>query len=485
MIVAEHRSPEPARTKSERPLQLLRLSAKSDLALRELANALRGSPRLARGGIVGRSVLHGQYRPAEFPHRLALAAASSAQAQFELAAFAAGEKAQRTSTGHVDERRRKVAFVFSGNGQDLVGIGRRLFETQPTFRRTMGRCAELTRGWLKCDLLEAIYSESGQPALVEKPTGNPALANAALFALEYALAELWGMWGIRPAAVTGRGVGEFAAACVAGVFRLEDALRLALECGRPRESTSAADMAARLPEPEWAGVRCGQPVMTFVSGVTGAVVREAELTDPGYWQSQSRHRAETTSAVTQLAETGYRLFVEIGPGAFLASEPAPAVADQKVAWLRSLRRDRDDWEQMLESLAELYVSGVNVDWSGFDRDYARQRVDAPTYPFRRERCWIEVAESSRHAPHRLHDDEAARHPLLGRCTRSPVIKETIFECEVAASAVALLERPSRARHGRIPDDGLSRNGDCCRNRGVWCGGSPLGRCRDFRGAGAP
>ncbi|NPC83906.1 SDR family NAD(P)-dependent oxidoreductase, partial [Pyxidicoccus fallax] len=104
-------------------------------------------------------------------------------------------------------------------------------------------------------------------------------------------------------------------------------------------------------------------------------------------------------------------------------------------WVGSLRQGSSDWEQMLGSLARLYVRGVEVDWAGFDKDCAWRRTSLPTYPFQRERYWVERPRG----PERAATAGAGTHRLLGRRISSPVLKETVFESSVSTGALAFLE----------------------------------------------
>jgi iturin family lipopeptide synthetase A len=229
MLVAEAPAAAERRTEAERPLHLTTLSAATEPALRQLAERLRrhleAHPSASLADVaftanVGRSHLR---------HRRALVAGSTQQLCDGLSALAAGKQApgvlgapQRSPAAP------KVAFLFTGQGSTYAGMARQLYETQPSFRRTLERCAELLAPLLERPLLTLLFpSRPAGSALIETAHAQPAL-----FALEYALAELWQSWGLAPDAVLGHSVGEYAAACVAGVFGLEDALKLVAERGR-------------------------------------------------------------------------------------------------------------------------------------------------------------------------------------------------------------------------------------------------------------
>ena len=125
----------------------------------------------------------------------------------------------------------EVAFLFTGHGSQYLQMGRKLYETQTTFRAVMDKCDEIVRPYLDCTLKEILY-DPGDPALLEEMK----YAQPALFAIEVSLAQLWQSWGIRPTLVMGHSVGEYAAACIAGLFNLEDGLKLVATRGRLMDS---------------------------------------------------------------------------------------------------------------------------------------------------------------------------------------------------------------------------------------------------------
>jgi phthiocerol/phenolphthiocerol synthesis type-I polyketide synthase E len=132
----------------------------------------------------------------------------------------------RVFTGATQYEKRPVAFMFPGQGAQYVGMGRTLYEREPVFKSELDHCAELLQSSLGVDLREIIYANDLPPEEAAARLADTRFAQPALFAVEYALAKLWIEWGIVPQAMIGHSIGEYVAACLAGVFSLEDALRL-------------------------------------------------------------------------------------------------------------------------------------------------------------------------------------------------------------------------------------------------------------------
>ncbi|MET0791173.1 MAG: type I polyketide synthase, partial [Polyangiaceae bacterium] len=136
-----------------------------------------------------------------------------------------------------------VAFLFPGQGAQRVAMGRALYEEQSVFREVVDRCSELLVPHLGLDLRELIFADaSSDPAAAR--LAQTALTQPALFVIEYALARLWVSLGVVPDALLGHSVGEYVAACLAGVFELEDALRVIAARGRLLQSTKPGAMLA-------------------------------------------------------------------------------------------------------------------------------------------------------------------------------------------------------------------------------------------------
>lgn len=142
-----------------------------------------------------------------------------------------------------------VAFMFPGQGAQYVNMGLELTDEISTFRDLIDRCSELLKPDLGIDLRHVLYPKQEQTNQATEHLKQTTITQPALFVIEYALAELWMSWGVRPQAMIGHSIGEYVAACVAGVFSLEDALSLVALRGQMMQQLPAGSMLA-VPLPE-------------------------------------------------------------------------------------------------------------------------------------------------------------------------------------------------------------------------------------------
>jgi acyl transferase domain-containing protein/NADPH:quinone reductase-like Zn-dependent oxidoreductase/NADP-dependent 3-hydroxy acid dehydrogenase YdfG/acyl carrier protein len=218
-----------------RPMHLLTLSGRSEAALVQSAQrhaaflAAHDALPDARLADICATAATGR---AHFVHRVALMAPDAAGLTAQLRAVADGREAVGAVRGQAAARVR-VAFLFTGQGSQYVGMGRELYDTEPVFRATLERCATVLDPLLPQPLLKLLFEPTD--GLLDQ-TGQ---TQPALYALQVALAALWRHWGVEPSAVIGHSVGEFAAAAVAGVFSLEDGARLIAARGRLMQALPA------------------------------------------------------------------------------------------------------------------------------------------------------------------------------------------------------------------------------------------------------
>ena len=472
----------------ERPLHILTVSARDEAGLRAVAGRLEAHlgahPDLPMGDVAftanaGRTAL---------PLRAAMTVRTIAEARKHLGSIARGAADPRVVRGEASiETAPRIAFLFTGQGAQYAGMGRELYETQPVFRAVLDRCDALLRAEMDEPLLSILYGEAA--ARIDQTR----YAQPALFALEYAMARMWQSWGVSPALVLGHSVGEYVAACIAGVFTLEDGLRLVAARGRLMQALPAGGAMAAVWAPEhrvadgigtadgrvsiaavngpesvvvagpqtdvdalcamWsadgvrtkaltvshafhsplmdpmldafekvaASVTYARPKLGVISNVTGARATGSELGSAAYWRRHVRATVQFAAGVQALADEGVTAFLEIGPAATLLGLAPACVTTETAAWLPSLRKGRDAWGTLLGSLGALFVRGADVNWLAFDADYARRKVALPTYPFQRERFWVEArpaaAADARDSFYELHWRE--KPPAARRAADAP------------------------------------------------------------------
>jgi acyl transferase domain-containing protein len=433
----------------ERGQHVLALSARSEGALRQLGESYAAElePGLMELGDLCYTANAGR---AHFEQRLAVVGSTAEQVRLRLREALPGERVQAREGV-------RAAFLFPGQGAQYAGMGEELYRTQPVFRAVLEECAEYLREELERPLLEVLWGNATEWL------DHTEYTQAGLFAVEYALARLWQSWGIEPGVVVGHSVGEYVAACVAGVYSLAEGLKLiagrgrlmaavggrgamtAAGAGEERvrealqgfeervgiaavngpESTVISGYEAELGRVEQrleqrgirvqrlkvshgfhspqmremegafealaAGVKFAPPRLRMISSVTGRVVEREQMSEAGYWRRQVSAPVRFREAMESLRAQGSEVFLEVGPGTTLGALGQQSVGGSGQMWLTSLRRGRGECEQMLDSLAQLYMWGAEVDWAGFDQPYGRRRVPLPTYPFQRQRYWIDAA----------------------------------------------------------------------------------------------
>ncbi|HEX4415415.1 MAG TPA: type I polyketide synthase, partial [Lacipirellulaceae bacterium] len=224
---------------ADRPIHLVKLSAKSEAALHQQAAQLADYLAHNSASIAADVCWSANTGWSDFNQRAIVTAADTEQLRNRLTAFSSGEKLP-AGVKHATVRligRPNVAFLFTGQGSQYEGMGRQLYESQPVFRQALEKCDAMLRNlWNDQSLLDILYPQNESTAKEDAPLNQTRFTQPALFALEFALAELWASWGVRPDIVLGHSVGEYAAACVAGVMTLDDGLRLIAERARLMQS---------------------------------------------------------------------------------------------------------------------------------------------------------------------------------------------------------------------------------------------------------
>ncbi|WP_425347925.1 SDR family NAD(P)-dependent oxidoreductase [Streptomyces roseochromogenus] len=387
----------------------------------------------------------------------------------------------------------RLAFLFSGQGAQLPGMGTRLAAAFPAFAAAFDEIRARLDPLLDRPLADVL----DRAELLERTE----YTQPAMFAVEVALYRLLESFGVRPDILAGHSVGEFAAAHVAGVLDLKDACTLVAARGRLMQALPeggamfavqatedevtpllgdgvgiaavngpqsvvisgpagpARALAARfervkelvvshafhsaLMEPMLeefgeiaASLSYGTLRIPLVSTLTGAPAAPDELSTAGYWVRHAREAVRFADAVTALHEAGVRHFAEVGPGSALTAAAGECLPDE-AAVVPLLRKDREETEAFVSGLAALHVHGAAVDWTALLPH--RDGSDLPTYAFQRGRYWM-TGDLGLPRP-------AADHPLLGTAVELAGADGTLY-----SGHLSLADHPWLADHtvGGVP-----------------------------------
>ncbi|HEU4321543.1 MAG TPA: MupA/Atu3671 family FMN-dependent luciferase-like monooxygenase [Roseiflexaceae bacterium] len=474
-------APAPRPPAPARPSELLVLSARSPAALaaaaERLAQHLQAHPALPLADVA--STLQTGRRA--FAHRLAFVCRTAAEAVEILRDPASPRRMLST----VEPQRRPVAWLFPGQGAQHVGMGADLYAQEPAFRDALDRCAALLTPLLGLDIRTLIFAEPEAESTKDTKGTNGSehgnaklktqnskltetvLAQPALFAVEYALAQLWLARGVVPQALLGHSLGEYVAATVAGVFSLEDALALVAARGKLMQTLDGGAMLAvalgeqqigELLTPELALAAVNGPTTCVVSGsdqaiaglaerltaqgqvfrrlhvsqafhsplvepileefrqqlqrislrapqlpiasnLTGGWLTAAEATSVDYWVQQARQPVRFADGLRSVLADGATVLLEVGPGqtlAALARRQIPAGVEVQPSLPHPQEAAAAHGEGLWPALAGLWLAGVELDWSAGQA--GRGRVPLPTYPFERQRFWVEPPRPRSDAP---------------------------------------------------------------------------------------
>ncbi|MEM8832501.1 MAG: beta-ketoacyl synthase N-terminal-like domain-containing protein, partial [Cyanobacteria bacterium P01_G01_bin.19] len=219
---------EPEKTIEKEPsLQLFTVSAKSKNALRDFAQSYGETIRHSAFSLEDICTASNIKR-SHFNHRLTCIAKIKEQLSKQLLGFVAEKEALGVNYSCVGNKSVRVCWMFTGQGSQYVGMGEELYRTQLVFRHALDRCAAILESYLDVPLLEVVF----EPAVSAAKLDLTQYTQPAIFAIEYALAQLWLSWGVTPDYVMGHSIGEYVAACIAGVFNLEDGLKLVAHRGK-------------------------------------------------------------------------------------------------------------------------------------------------------------------------------------------------------------------------------------------------------------
>ncbi|HYP01167.1 MAG TPA: type I polyketide synthase, partial [Pyrinomonadaceae bacterium] len=346
-----------------RPYQLLLLSARTSTALEaattNLARHLKQNPALNLADVaytcaVGRRA---------FEHRRAVLCRDVEDAARALETL----DAKRVFTNFHETAERPVAFLFAGGGTQYVEMGLELYGLEPVFREQVDACSELLQPYLGIDLRRVLYPRAEEKEAAARQLNEMSVFQPALFVIEYALARLWMSWGIEPQAMIGHSTGEYAAACLAGVFTLEETLSLLAARGRLMQQMPAGAMlAVPLSEEEVQPFLNGElslaavnsPAMCVLAGTLDAVGRlEANLQDRGL---DCRRLQTAQAAHSKMMEPILGAFVERVERLALQPPRIPFISNVTGTWITDAQAtDPLYWSQHLRQTVR-FADGVGT-----------------------------------------------------------------------------------------------------------------------------
>ncbi|MDQ0841396.1 type I polyketide synthase [Streptomyces sp. V1I6] len=423
------------------------LSAKSEAALRAQAERLRtriASDALLEPADVAYSLAASR---AALERRAVVVATERDECLAALKALAAGEQVPGLVQGTVADG--GLAFLFTGQGSQRLGMGSELYETYPVFAEALDAVA--ARLDLEVPLKDALFGADGDVL------DQTAYTQPALFAVEVALFRLVESWGLKPDFLAGHSIGEIAAAHVAGVLSLDDACTLVAARGRLMQAlpTGGVMIAVQASEDEVQplltdrvsiaaingpqsvviagdeadavaiaesftgrktkqlvvshafhsphmdgmladfrkvaeGLSYAMPSIPVVSNLTGAIVSD-EMSSADFWVRHVREAVRFLDGIRTLEAVGVTTYIELGPDGVLSALAQDCLTEDGATFAPALRTGRPETETITTALAQAHTHGTPVDWQAYFSGTGARRVDLPTYPFQRKRYWLEEA----------------------------------------------------------------------------------------------
>ncbi len=449
-------APDLDRQRSDRKHHLLVLSAKSQNALESLtgniADHFQAHPEIALADVA--YTLQVGRKP--FPYRRAIVCETVPEAIERLRC----PNGEEVGNGVAEQKNRPVVFMFPGGGTQYPGMGQEIYQSESIFRENFDKCTELLKPILGRDLRTLLHGDASEAESAAAELKRPSFALPAIFATEYAMAQLFMSWGINPESMIGHSLGEYTAACLAGVFSLSDALALVTLRGKLIETLPPGAMlsvylgeasitalglsdvcVAAINSPENCVISGGKdaieqaaaifvskgiefrrlhieaaghsymidpildelrsflgrlqlsaPQIRFISNLTGTWITSEQAVNPDYWVRHFRQTVRFADGASELLKQPNIVFVELGPGHALGSLMRVLIKGKSVPVISSMKHPHEtvpETHVLYKSLGRLWLAGTDVNWKAFHAGEPCHRISLPTYPFERQRYFVE------------------------------------------------------------------------------------------------
>lgn len=332
----------------------------------------------------------------------------------------------------------KIAFVFTGHQAQSVSKGRQLYENHSLCREIVDNA----NAWLiaqgQLSVIDLLYPELSNNQLI-----NEILSIIpAVFVLEYALSALWKSWGIEPEVVMGNGIGEYVAACVAGVFCLEEGLKLIIARTKSMHQLSTQN-ENEINEQEFEKIAekidYKKPTLQIITNDTGAILDQAF--NSKYWLGHRLESLKPPFSLQILQEIGVNVIIEIGPDQICLPFETPTLINEELLYINSWPSEHENEKRLTESLCRLYVAGLSINWKGYHEVSSYRKLTLPTYAFQREEFWPEPQINIRNNVliHLNSNERSTDHPLLGKRLPLSHSEDIYFESHLSALSPVFLK----------------------------------------------
>lgn len=392
-------------------------------------------------------------------YRFAVVGNSKEQIIKEIDNALKNEEAKKFYMGKTEGKKKKSAFLFTGQGSIYKDAGREFYEKSKEFRETFDLCNNRFKELLGISIKDSLFGAK------EEQLTNALYSQPVIFSLEYSLTKIWDSLNIKPDYVIGHSVGEYAAACYCGMLSFEDATKMIAmrsklmasvkpngkmvgvlvdestmkeaisESGCKNVSIAAVnapknitvsglseevdmvinelhkkvrvfvnDLGILYPYHSVAmkeykdiygdsldNIVCNEVPSTIISSVTGKLEGRSTLENKVYWMEHLEKTVHFKKAMQEAERLGVTTFIEIGGNATLCGLAGQCLQDENAIFVPSLRKGIGEYKQFLESLKQLYLNGMKIDWNGFYENYNKERIILPNYPFERRTFWKEKA----------------------------------------------------------------------------------------------
>lgn len=461
VIVEEYKEETTDEKKDEMSSYLFTLSGKTEKALKanisdfkeyvENTNTeledIAYSSNLTRGGL---------------PYRFSCVAGNKEELHKKLMEVSENEALYKNSVGKVPGKGKKIAFLFTGQGSIYVGIAKEFYHSSKPFQNTLKLADERFKELLNISIIDTIYSED------EEKLTNPYYIQPIIFSVEYALTKIYDALGIKPDVVIGHSIGEYAAACYAGLLTFEDAMlmiawrsqlmnsldidgrmvgiltdedtvkRAIQKSGCENVSIGAVNAQKNItlsglredvdkvietlqeekrvfindlkitrpfhsvvvkPYEEafsknLESIEFHELTTRMISSVTGKIATKSVVGTKEYWKQHLSETVQYKKAIDTAEEMNIDIYIEIGGNATLTGLAHQSVTREDVQFLPTLRNGIDNYEQLFQTLGQMYRNGITIDWRTFYDTYEKQKVELPSYSFQKKESWKNVAQTS-------------------------------------------------------------------------------------------